>query len=154
MVRPFSQSDVPHVAHNDILRHVCRAVENDVFVAPPEIFRRHFRNRSSWTLIRKSKIATLRIFHFGGWVTQVSRRVGQPQLARYVNAWLCRVWSTHRGVSVLISFVIIGYCMAICNNAVVFGNYYSARPIQTTAMAITRCCWLLASHKCVTAGEL
>lgn len=34
MIRPFSQSDVPHVAHNDVLRHVRRAVENDVFVAP------------------------------------------------------------------------------------------------------------------------
>lgn len=34
MIRPFSQSYIPYMAHNNILRHICRTVEHDVFVTP------------------------------------------------------------------------------------------------------------------------
>lgn len=144
MIRPLSQGYVSHVTHNDILRHVRGAIENDVFVTPPAMFQRYLRG-----LVRPRE---KRFANFPSEEWHKSCATGSPQFARCVNAWLCRVWSMYRGVSALISFVIIGYCTAICNNAVVFGNY-CARPIQTAAMAITRCCWLLASRKCIAAGE-
>lgn len=36
MVRSLPQRNVPHVAHDDIFRHVGRTVEDDVFVTPSE----------------------------------------------------------------------------------------------------------------------
>jgi hypothetical protein len=36
MVRSLSQGNVSHVAHDDILRHVGRTIENDVLVTPSE----------------------------------------------------------------------------------------------------------------------
>jgi len=38
MIRPLSQSYIPHVAHNNILRHIRRTVEHDVFIAPSKKF--------------------------------------------------------------------------------------------------------------------
>lgn len=38
MIRPLSQSYIPHMAHNNILCHIRRTVEHDVFVTPSEKF--------------------------------------------------------------------------------------------------------------------
>lgn len=133
MIRPLSQSYVPHVTHNDILCHVRRTVENDVLVTPSEIFQRHFQREIDGVDRRGRGVEEARrchwIFHrVLEWHKSRSVRRKAPR-ALCVSARLCRVWSMHRGVSMHISFVIIGYCMAICNNAVVFGNYHYARPI-------------------------
>lgn len=38
MIRPLSQSYIPHMTHNNILRHIRWTVEHDVFIAPSKKF--------------------------------------------------------------------------------------------------------------------
>lgn len=42
MIRSLPQGNIPHVAHDDVLRHVRRAVQHYVFVAPPANYSNNF----------------------------------------------------------------------------------------------------------------